>query len=291
MKILYHCDDMGSTPGITQKILDAWRSGLLDSFSIMANGDGLDEMLAGLKELPEREVRIGVHLNLSEGRALSSTEQVPLLTNPKGSLRCGFSGLLLRWLFSSRFEKNRLLEQVEQEWQAQITEAKTICQPRKVSSVDSHLHVHMLPFLFPIAARLARQEGIPEVRISREAFHLSPRLGDSFYPGFIVNIIKHIILRLLSWNAQKILMEYGLKPSHFIVGILYTGRMTRESVRAAIVSAKKRSTDTVEVIFHIGRATTAEASRWEGYPAIAGFPMSERRDREFEELNRLRWKQ
>ncbi|MFX0199537.1 MAG: carbohydrate deacetylase [Candidatus Hodarchaeota archaeon] len=288
MKIFYHCDDMGSTPRITQRILDACQSGLIDSFSIMANGDGIDEMVAGLKELQKRDIRIAVHLNLTEGKALSPKERVPLLTNSKGSLKFGFSGLLLRWLCSSRSKKNRLIEQIEREWQAQFAKTKELCQPRKVSSVDSHLHIHMLPFLFPIAAQLARQNGIPNIRISREPFHLSSHLGDSLSLGFILNIIKHIILRILSREVQKTLMKYGLKTSPFIVGVLYTGLMTKEAVRVGIASAYKKGADTVEVIFHIGRATKEEVGRWEGYPSIAAFSMRERRDKEFEELNRLR---
>ena len=63
--------------------------------------------------------------------------------------------------------------QVEIEWREQIKRVIEVFSPRSFTAVDSHDHVHMLPFLFPIAAKLAREFDLPEIRISNEIYHFS----------------------------------------------------------------------------------------------------------------------
>ncbi|MBW1880479.1 MAG: ChbG/HpnK family deacetylase [Deltaproteobacteria bacterium] len=278
---------MGATPTISRRIAQAWREGLLDGFSILANGDGLDEVAEVLREEGDRAARVAVHLNLSEGRSVAQPAEVPLLVDEAGFLHHTFGSLLVAWLFSSRASRADLVAQVEREWRAQVDEVVALLGARGVQAIDGHVHVHMLPFLFPVAARLAREFGLLEVRITDEPFHLSERPRDSLSPLFVVNIVKHAALRACAQRARGVAREAGIAGPDRFVGVLYTGRMTREAARAGIRVAERRGASSVEVLFHIGRAAPEEAARWSGNPAVGAFPLDAGRDREFEELNRL----
>lgn len=288
MKIFLHADDVGSTRTATERNLAALESGLLNSFSIIANGNGCDLLSRKLTNSLDRNVRIAVHLNLTEGRALSRRDEIPLLTDSEGYLKCAFTGLLIKWLLGPSSLKKSLLEQIEKEWRAQILQAKNLCAPHALDAIDSHIHIHMLPFLFPIAARLAAEQKISEIRISSEVFHLSHHLRENISRHFFINLIKHVVLRICSMSAKKIANGYSLRSPETVLGILFSGRMTCESVEAGIRAAQKKRMQSVEVIFHIGRADNAEIGYWKGSPAYAIFPLSEARDREYNELMGLK---
>jgi len=38
MQLIYHSDDMGATPSTSSRIMRAWEEGLIEGFSIFANG-------------------------------------------------------------------------------------------------------------------------------------------------------------------------------------------------------------------------------------------------------------
>src|ERR1035437_1864546 len=142
--------------------------GYLDGFSVMANGEAWQPTKEALVKEATRPARLIAHLNLSEGPSSATPSQVPLLVDDEGNLKHGFGSLAALWLKGSDGLRQALLMQVEQEWRAQICRVSEMVAPRVVNGVDGHVHVHMLPFLFPIAARLAHEAGIPVIRVSRE---------------------------------------------------------------------------------------------------------------------------
>ncbi len=278
-------DDVGATLAITRRAIGAWREGLLDGFSILANGDGCAYLQDRLAAEPRRALRLAVHLNLCEGPPSSDSRAVPLLLDRQGLLSRRFLDSLLR---SSSRQNRAFLRQVEIEWQAQIRAVRRIAGDRPIVAVDGHRHVHMLPSLFPIAARLARAEHVPEIRIAWEVPYLSSAPADSLSPVFLGNIAKHLILRLCSVPARRIAQSQNLRHPSAVVGILYTGRMSRHAAESGLEAARHRGLAVVELVFHIGRATREEAGRWANSPDLFRFYHHPNRDREYRELKKLR---
>lgn len=286
--LIFHSDDAGATKRVTEQILQAWRAGLIESQSVLANGDALELLERELEADAERPLRIAAHLNLSEGRPLSPAAAVPLLVGEDGSFNCSFGGLIKTWTAGSRKTRAELASQVGAEWQRQILRVKEVAGRRAVSALDGHQHFHMLPFLFPIAARLAKDNGIPEIRVSREAFHFSPAVRDNLTLGFAVNVIKHFVLRACAARARPVLAENGLAAPDGLVGVLFTGRMTEAVASAGIRASRRRGLRRVEVLFHVGGAAAEEAARWKSSPGIGEFYLSPDRDAELTELAKLR---
>lgn len=287
MKVYLHADDLASTEAVTQAILDRWKRGYLDGFSVMANGEAAETTRSTLAAFGERPARIVAHLNLSEGPSISPPEQVPLLVDRCGRLRHGFASLVLTWLAGPPAVRRALLDQVEAEWRAQVLRVREMVAPRPLNGVDGHVHVHMLPFLFPIAARLARENGIAEIRISKEPFFLAEGVRDLLLQSVLINLLKHMVLRVCARSANEIARTAGLICTSFVIGVLYSGRMTAAAALAGLAAARRAGAQSVEVMFHVGRAGEEERSRWGDRPGFADFNCSPRRDQEFGELASL----
>ena len=287
MEIIFHCDDMGATINSTKRILQACEDGLINSFSILANGEGIEDISKRLKELTNGKLRIAIHLNLLEGKLLSSINK-SLLADNYGNMHFSFIDLLFYWLLCSKKKRKILLNEIEQEWRAQIEMVKTICYPHQITSVDGHEHINILPFLFPLVVKLAEEQKIPQIRIPREVFHFSENLRESLSITFLVNIIKHYVLKILTWYSIDKLKLHNDNRTKYIIGILYTGIITRSSVKAGIEAAEKKRATSVEIIFHIGKAAETEMNRWEGNQKVASFNTSTDRDKEYNELVKLR---
>jgi chitin disaccharide deacetylase len=276
MRIHVHSDDLGGTEAASADILDTWEAGGLDSFSILPNGAGLAFARDRLRRSGDRPARISVHLNLSEGRSISPPVDVPLLVGSDGALTLGFERLLLTWLRSSKAGRAELARQVGEEWRAQVDVVKRTIEPRTIAALDSHRHVHMLPFLFPVAAAIALDEGIAGIRISREtAYVASP--ADLLRPFFWANVVKHAALRVCAVFARSTARRSGLSAPDRLVGVLYTGHMTERRARAGIRAASRSSANETEVVFHVGRAEPAGRP---GEPFAGAFYTSSLRTRE-----------
>ena len=280
MKLELHADDIGASNGVNRNILSAWKNGAVDGVSVLANGDAIDEAAAEINEYPDRPLRVVAHLNLSEAGPMAA--DVPLLLNDHGKLRYGFLGLWLRWLTISAAEKQELSKQIAREWRAQIEAIRSAFSPRKIDGLDGHIHIHMLPFTFEIAAQLAQEFGIEQIRISSEVRHFSFR--DTWRFGCLANVVKHQLLRTLALPARRIARQYGLGSPGAVAGLLYSGRMSPASIEAAASAARRSKLDWLEVICHPGRALPEERLRWEGQPNLAGFYISPDRDFEYQTL-------
>jgi hypothetical protein len=82
-----------------------------------------------------------------------------------------------------------------------------------------------------------------------------------------------------------------LRASGRLIGVLYTGHMTTQRAQRGLAGAQARGVETVEVVFHVGRATPEESGRWRRHTSLcsryASFHLSPLRDVEREELRLL----
>jgi dolichyl-phosphate beta-glucosyltransferase len=150
-RVIVHADDYGLAPGINRAIEEGLSTGAVHSASILVGGgDGLGA-LAWAAAHPMCD--FGVHLNLTHGRPVSDPAHVPSLVDDTGRfhpLASTLGRLLLR-----RVD----LAEVQTEWRAQIAAVRDAGV--RVSHLDSHRHVHLVPRLFRgVAAPLAAELGV-----------------------------------------------------------------------------------------------------------------------------------
>ena len=145
-------------------------------------------------------------------------------------------------------------------------------------SVDGHVHYHVIPPVLSELLALCAEYSIRTIRLPREPLYWpitrAPRPP-------VVNVVKNVVLRALCRRAVPALQARSMETTAAFVGVLATGAMTMEHVRAALDYLRQAGTSgTIEILFHPGRARPEEASLWRDRPDLAAFYLSANRDRE-----------
>ena len=87
--IWFHADDYGVTPEQSERILDCYKQGVLNSISVLPNSESLEECRRILEEVdPGHQIRRVLHINLVEGRPAAGADQVKMLVDEQGMLSC-----------------------------------------------------------------------------------------------------------------------------------------------------------------------------------------------------------
>lgn len=144
-RLIVTADDAGLHRGMTEGAIRAHREGIVTACSLVANGRAFDDAVARLRDTPSLEV--GVHLSLVEERSLTGIRAPQKYTS--------FVPLYLARVIR--------MADIERELRAQIE--RVLATGLRVTHVNGHQHLHLLPRVFAVVSRLAREYAIPYVRI------------------------------------------------------------------------------------------------------------------------------
>jgi predicted glycoside hydrolase/deacetylase ChbG (UPF0249 family)/folate-dependent phosphoribosylglycinamide formyltransferase PurN len=252
--LVIHADDLGLARACNEGIREAAAHGAVTSASLFACSEGFHEAVTEV--IPEcPDLGLGIHLNLTDGRALRPRPGGSAIVGPDGHYRAGFVGLL------TRQRDRRLLAEVEYEFRNQI-EAVLEHVPRP-DHLNSHQHVHAVPAIFELVCRLAREYNIPFVRIPGERFHRTDGLLDHLRLRYGVNLVKVAVLGALERRLRRIAAATGIRTNAHFIGLAYTGFMNTDRVEAGL-AALDGSDEVVEVLLHPARP---HSGRDETYPS------------------------
>ncbi len=258
-KLIISADDIGLSRANTDSIFQAVDHGELTSVSILANGEAVDYALEGYGLRSDR-LRIALHANLTEGKALSSPELVPLLVSPDGMFRYSPIGLWVAYIFSNSYRRRAFVLQVEIELQSQWSRIRDALHKQNLSlvAIDGHQHVQMIPFVFDVMLNLKE---LKEIRITEEPFYTVP---GGVWAHFTTHGIAHILFNMLAVRGRIRARTHGISASDYFLGLLHSGSMTFAVVEKGLshISAISTRTSSVEILLHPGSATEGELVVW-----------------------------
>lgn len=239
-KYILNADDFGLSQNINKAIAEGYNNNILKSTSLCANGIAFDSAINEI--MPEcPNLCIGVHLNLIEGKALCSHEQIPDLTDKNNNFNNGYVQLLLK----SR--NTKFLKQIEIEFRAQIEKILQYFQP---FHIDSHVHTHSIPNIFELTCKLAKEYNIPFVRTQFEHTYITPVLSKNLNVKFPINLIKLCLLDMFTLQNKNTVKKYGLKTNEYLTGVTYTGMMSSDTVEYGLETLKNKNDIIVETLIH-----------------------------------------
>ena len=152
-------DDLGLTEGVTRGILEAHRRGIVRSTSLLVTYPTSEAAAAA--GLAERDLEVGLHLDLVGGRPVCDPSRVPSLVRPDG--RFHRLGAFLTRVVSGQVRP----AEIAAELRAQVARARS--WGLEAAAWDSHRHVHAMPLVARVVATVARQEEVRWVRRVRPA--------------------------------------------------------------------------------------------------------------------------
>lgn len=153
VRLVVNADDLGLDVAQNEGIVAAFERGIVRSASLVANGPAVEDAAARLGALaggPCGPLDVGLHANLSQGRALAGA--IAGLTSEAGDFAGGKheTWRRLEGLIDEGGIARELLAQLS------LLEARGV----RVSHVDGHQHVHAFPAARGAAIALASSRGL-----------------------------------------------------------------------------------------------------------------------------------
>lgn len=147
-KLIINADDFGMTEGTTLGILSAHQNGILTSTTCMMNMPYAEYALKQAEHFPK--LGVGVHLNMTIGK--------PLLSQATSFV--DKNGFFIRPKNYPQGQIHVDEDELYQEWKAQIEKYISLTG-KKPTHLDSHHHVHLLPWHTHIIKKLSQEYDVP----------------------------------------------------------------------------------------------------------------------------------
>src|SRR5579859_4688822 len=234
IRLLVNADDFGLHADINRGISECVESGPVQSVSFSAIGQAVD--WKKLQEWQRSGVRIGLHVTLVGE---------PWATD--GRVFQGWKDLAARLLF----QRSTIREAVNREIRRQFQ----ICadnglDPRTLAHVDSHQHVHVLGGTWEPCVGIAREYGIPRIRVP---WCPSPHAIKKSFGGVALQSLSRVRMR-------------EVKGSLPCLGLAHAGRNTvatfsrelNDAARAADIATNAG----LELVVHPGANTPGLESKY-----------------------------
>jgi len=173
-RLVVNADDLGRTAGVNRGVVQAHRTGVVTSATLMVAAPAAGEGGSLLRENPE--LGVGLHLALTGGVPCLPPEQVPSLVDGAGRLPAKPEGL-----------SGADAQQILAEARAQLKRFRNLTGAFP-THLDSHHHAHALPEVLEALVTLAWETGLPVRSISAGMRERLRREGvptpDHFIEGF-----------------------------------------------------------------------------------------------------------
>lgn len=245
-RLVLCADDAGLAGPLSRRIAGLLASGRLTATSLLACAPAFREAVGALREAAIAEA--GVHLGLVGGETPLSRPSAVRSLAPAGRFPGSWPAV------AARVAAGRVRSiEVEREWEAQVVAVREA--GFRVTHLDSHQHLHLLPQLLPVALSLAKRFDVPFVR--------APRADDPPALGLPVGGGGRARARLLSLfgaAARRRIAAAGLPEPPRVLGLAEAGRMTLPRWRQLL--ERLPADGTFEVVLHPGVDDAAASARY-----------------------------
>jgi hopanoid biosynthesis associated protein HpnK len=160
-------DDFGLHAAVNEAVETAHRAGVLTAASLMVGAAAAQDAAQRARALPG--LRVGLHLTLSDGRAVLPRQQIPDLVDADNRFHDNM--VSAGWRF---FALPRVRAQLAAEIRAQF--ARFAQLGLRLDHLDGHQHFHLHPTVLALALRIGREFGLRAVRVPAEPNHTATRL-------------------------------------------------------------------------------------------------------------------
>ena len=184
-KLVVNADDLGLAESVNRGIAETIEMGVVTSTSLLVNMPATDDAIRRLRYLRAlgKSVSVGLHFNIVMGPPLS--ECASLADERTGEF------LPLHSLIWRCVARKVNLDDVQMELDAQLERARNLLAKinMHVTHIDSHRHAHVLPGIFELVLRTAKEHGISHVRHPYETHPLPRRTRSVVASGLLRTLL------------------------------------------------------------------------------------------------------
>ena len=213
---MFTADDFGMSPSLNNAVALAHCFGVLRNASLMPAGSSFAHAIALSRQFPT--LCLGVHLTLIQGRAVLPPGRIPHLVDSRGHFPT--DPIQTGWRY---FYDTGLRAEIQRELRAQIEAVLNVGV--RAWFLNGHLNLHLHPSLMPLVVDLAKEYGIPALRLSKEDWRATLALAPD---GPLPKVAQGIIFTILSRRARRLAERRGLVVNDHLFGLTHDGRMTED---------------------------------------------------------------
>ena len=243
LQCLFTADDFALNRSCSEAIIEAIAQGRLQATSVLAGG----EDQANFKRLSDaKPMFINVHLNLLEGKALTSGGAAFDITTKDNFFCLTLGELIKKLMFSPK--RDGLKQWILAEFCQQI-EFVYGYFPQYEMRLDGHLHIHILPPLRDVMANILKKYPINYVRIPSELKY------DRNIGAFekIKGNLRRFLLRFWAQGLRQLIDRNHISTSDYFLGAQASCQLTLDDLDIgleAITQLNKASDPIIEVMTH-----------------------------------------
>jgi chitin disaccharide deacetylase len=241
MKIIINADDFGMTKSVNRAIFEIAKVGSLTSTTVMVNMPYAHEA----KELLDLNISIGLHFNLTEGKAISDPSKISTLVDAEGN----FLGKpeLVKRISAGKVKVEHVLTEME----SQYNKLYEIIGDR-LDHMDSHQGLNKLSVVSKALLKFGKMKKIPAIRVYTKYY--IKKKGDSYsvkFPGltsFREFGIKRVLVETFLKYRVGLMNQFFSHPDGLLVAPSHNAIDVFKSL--AVADPKKFPNVLVEVPFH-----------------------------------------
>jgi len=227
-QLIVSADDFGLTKSMSEGAVKAYRDGIVTSLNLLPTGSAFEESFYLLKSIKLKE--IGAHLSLTETSPVTDPAKVASLVTKKGDFHANYPSFFIG-LFLGKIKT----DDIYLELRNQLDRLKGTGLP--IVSLNSHEHIHMMPFLLKIFIELAGEYNIPSIRYPH---------GDRMVSPFsLKKLFKMMVLAHFGKRIEKMMRESGIYAADNFLGHLDSGNLSEDLLIRLLDNMREGTTELV----------------------------------------------
>jgi chitin disaccharide deacetylase len=231
-RLIITADDFGLSEPVNAAIEEAHRRGILTATSLMVGAAAVADAVARARRLPN--LRVGLHVVLTDGRPVSPRADVPGLLDDKGNFRNDLPLYGAQITFDPAVKR-----QIEREIAAQFEAYRATGLP--LDHVDGHRHFQLHPVIARAIVTIGRRHGMKALRVPLEPW---PTIA-AIDPG-AGRRLGRVVAPWAVWLRRRV-RGAGLVTADAVFGLAWSGAMTKERLAALL---HRLPPGLVEIYFH-----------------------------------------
>jgi chitin disaccharide deacetylase len=166
--LIVTADDFGLHPAVNSAVSQAAQAGVLTAASLMVAAPAATEAVRMARELPQ--LRVGLHLVLTDGWPVLSPREIPDLAGQDGRFADQMVLDSFRYCASARM-RNQLRAEIRAQFEAFARSGL------RLDHVNTHKHFHLHPGVLNEILRIGHDFGMAALRVPDEPLWFSRRQG------------------------------------------------------------------------------------------------------------------
>ncbi|MGN8159550.1 hopanoid biosynthesis-associated protein HpnK [Salinisphaera sp. RV14] len=223
-RVIVTADDFGLHPAVNEAVAHAHDAGILSAASLMVGAEAAPEAVTLAHARPA--LGIGLHLVLTDGRAVLPRSVIPDLVDANGRFHDGMASAGARFFFRPRVRR-QLAAEIRAQYDAFAATGLVL------DHVNAHKHFHVHPTILSLALRIGGEYGLRAMRWPYEPRHDAGEPGNGGWRTAVETTLMAPWLR----HMRRRMTASGVASNARLLGLRATGHMTEARVLAAIAAA------------------------------------------------------